>query len=266
MFAMWCHGLRGRRGTTQRRQEEPRRQERWSEETLRNDPRTTTLHCRSDDPERRAKDDSTSESRNHNNAIKRNIEDANHLTPRSNKNPRLETTKGEEAGVIEKAYKKAYKEDPVADSLSAPLPRSSVENGEFQALLPVNERLQQELDPSLSCHTPCSSSKGDAAADARIQKLEQELHLLEQELKNENQLEQELPIVEEQEELLKNENQLVCEEDEKLHADAVHKTTTEATANGTYRARWTNTNGLTKDIVIPSYGPIAILTLLVVLP
>jgi hypothetical protein len=95
-------------------------------------------------------------------------------------------------------------------SLPAMLPRSSVKNGAFQT---ANERLKQEFDPPLS-RQPCS--KGDAAADARIQKLEQELHILEKELKNQNQ-------------------------DEKMDVDAVHYSTREATAspNGTYRARRT---------------------------
>jgi hypothetical protein len=63
-----------------------------------------------------------------------------------------------------------------------------------------------------------SCSKGDAAADAGIQELERELHVLEEELKNEN--------------------QLLWEEDEKLYDDAAHKTTREATAraSGTHRS------------------------------
>jgi TolA-binding protein len=85
-------------------------------------------------------------------------------------------------------------------SLPATLPRSSVENGEFQT---ANE----------------TCSKGDAAADARIQKLEQELHILEEELENGN--------------------QLLWEENENMYADAVHNSTREATASpdGTYQAR-----------------------------
>jgi CheY-like chemotaxis protein len=194
--------------------------------------------------------------------------DANHLAQRSKK-PRVETTttKGEEAGVrnpgrievVQKAYKdddeevdQVHAADNVASmmwssiegasdehsrtgtdgdsllrenlmvdssnksstqtsSLPVTLLRSSVENGE------ANERLEQGFDRSL--RQPCS--KEDAAADARIQKLEQELHMLEEELKNEN--------------------QLLWEEDAKLHANAVHNSTREATAraNGTYRARWT---------------------------
>jgi hypothetical protein len=57
---------------------------------------------------------------------------------------------------------------------------------------------------------PCSQA--DAAADADLLKLEQELHELEQELKN---------------------------VDENLYADAVHSSTREARASGTYRARRT---------------------------
>jgi hypothetical protein len=96
-------------------------------------------------------------------------------------------------------------------SFSATLLRSSVENGEFQA---ANERLKQGFDRCLfqSC------CKGDTAADARIQELEQELHILEEELINES--------------------ELLWEKDEKLYVDAVDKTTREATAkaSGTYRA------------------------------
>jgi hypothetical protein len=248
------------------------------EETLRNDQRTS-LHCKSDQ-ERQAKD-STSEGDHSNtiDTIKRSTQkradvvysDANHLAPPRSKKPRMETTKGEEAGIRNlggvEFFPKAYNdEDEDADqvnaadniasmtmwsstegasdkhsltgtdgdsllrenlmvdsssksstqtsSLHATLLRSSVENGEFQA---ANERLEQGFDRSLG--QPCS--KGDAAADARIQKLEQELHILEEELKNEN--------------------QLLWEEDEKLYTDAVHNSTREATArsNGTYRARWT---------------------------
>jgi hypothetical protein len=258
---------------TQRQAEQRGRRERGAlpreEETLRNDQRA--------DQERRAKD-STSE-RNHNNTINTVISntekraavysDANHLVPRSKK-PRIETTKGEEAGVNPggvEVVQKAYKDDEVADqvysagnlaarmsssivgacksnvpsdeehsltgtdggsllrdnlmcdssskfptqtsSLPAALLRSCVENDKFQA---ANERLKQGFDRSLSQ----PFSKGDAAADARIQKLEQELHILEDELKNEN---------------------------EKLYADAVHNSKREAkataTANGMYRARWT---------------------------
>jgi hypothetical protein len=81
-------------------------------------------------------------------------------------------------------------------------------NGAFQA---ANERLEQGFDWSL-----CQPySKGDTV-DARFQELEEELHILEEELKNQNQ-------------------------DEKLYADAIHNSTREATAspNGTYRARRT---------------------------
>jgi hypothetical protein len=162
------------------------------EETLRNDQRTS-LQCRSDQ-ERQAKDGSE---RNHSNTKKWagvGYSDVNHLAPRSKK-PRMETTKGGEAGVSGPegvaAVQKTYKDDEDGD--------------------------QQGFKQSL-CQ-PCS--EGDTAADARTQNLEQELHTLEDELKNEN--------------------QVLREEDKKLHADAVHATTREATAraSGTYRVRWT---------------------------
>jgi hypothetical protein len=91
-----------------------------------------------------------------------------------------------------------------SSQLPVTLLSSSVETGAFQA---ENERLKQGFDQSL--FQLCR--KGDAAADGRIQELEQELHILEEELKN---------------------------EDEKLYADAVHKMPREVTAraNGTYRA------------------------------
>jgi hypothetical protein len=116
--------------------------------------------------------------------------DVNHLAPRSKK-PRVETaTMGEEAGVRNAGridvVQKAFKQED-------------------------DERLKQEFDPSLG--QPCS--KGDAAAtNARLRKLEQELHILEEELKNQN-------------------------PDGKLYAYGVHNMTREATAitNGTYRAR-----------------------------
>jgi hypothetical protein len=244
------------------------------EETLRNDQRTS-LQCRQAKDSTSERNHS-----NTINTIKRSTlkradvvysdvvySDAYHLAPKSKK-PRVETTtKGEEAGVRYlgriKVVQMAYKDDDeevdqvhAADnitsriwssiegasdehsrtgtdgdsllrenlmvdsssksstqtsSLPATLLRSSVENGE------ANERLKQGFDRSL-CQ-PCS--KEDAAADdARIQKLEQELHMLEEELKNEN--------------------QLLWEEDAKLNADAVHNSTREATAreNGTYRARY----------------------------
>jgi hypothetical protein len=92
-------------------------------------------------------------------------------------------------------------------SLPTQLLSSPVEKGEFQA---ATERLKQGFDRSL--FQPCS--KGDTAADARIQELEQEIHILEEELKN---------------------------KDETPYANAVHKMTLEATAsaNGANRARWT---------------------------
>jgi hypothetical protein len=256
MWAMWWG-----RGT--QRQEDQLCKEREAssreEESLRNDQRTT-LQRRSDQ-ERQAKDRSSEG--DHSKAIERNTQKraavysyANHLA-RGSKKPRIETTKGEEAGVrnpgfFEVVVQKAHKDDED----------------------------QQGFDRSL--WQPCS--KGDTAADARIQELELELHILEEELKNgeesgdsdpggvavfqkddkddENQqgfnrsllrrdaadirlrkleqgllrkLEQEIHIVEEE---LKNENQPLCEEDEKLYANAVHKTTREATAraSGTYRA------------------------------
>jgi hypothetical protein len=237
MWAMWCHGLRGR-GT--QGQEEQRRKERVpssrEEETLRNDQRTT-LQCRSDQ-ERQAKD-STSE-RNHRNTIhtissdtqKRAAvysdvvySDANHLAPRSKK-PRIvgalfqPTFPSNEHSHTGTDGDSLFREHIMVDSssklptqtssLPATLLKSSVENGAFQA---ANERLEQGFDPPLSCQ-PCS--KEGAAADARIQKLEQELHTLEEELKNQNQ-------------------------DEIMDVDAVHNSTREATAspNGTYRARRT---------------------------
>jgi hypothetical protein len=100
------------------------------------------------------------------------------------------------------------------NSLPTTLLKSSVENVAFQV---ENERLEQGFNRS-RCQ-PCSQA--DAAADAGIQKLEQELHILEEELKNEN--------------------QLLWEEDTQLHVDALHKPTREATAraSGAYRMRWT---------------------------
>jgi hypothetical protein len=103
-----------------------------------------------------------------------------------------ETTKGEETGVIDPGgvavVQKAYKDD------------------------------EDQQGFNRSPFQPCS--KEDAAADARLRELEQELHILEEELKNES--------------------QLLGEEDEKLYADAFHTTMGEVTArasgSGAYRA------------------------------
>jgi hypothetical protein len=188
MWAMWDFGLWGR--GTQREEEEQRNQRKEAssreEESLRKN-------------QRQAKGSSEG---NHNNTMTNTVKtnttkrtavcsDANHLVRRSKK-PRRETTKGEEAGV--------------SNPGGVPVTQKADEDDEAQ---------QEELNRSL--FQPCS--EGDAVADARIRKLEEELHILEQELKNED--------------------HLVWKEDEKLHADAVHKPTREATAraSGTYRAR-----------------------------
>jgi hypothetical protein len=266
---MWSRGFWGTRETKEASREE---------ETLRNDQRTN-LQCPSDQ-ERQAKHSTSERNRNNTiNTIKSNTKkraavhsDMNHLARGSKKQPRMETSKGEEAGVRNpggvEVVQTASKDDEDTDhvhvvghlaprmcwsstvivgafqsifssdehsltgtdgdsllrknlmvdsfitsptqtsSLPVTLLRSSVENaGEFQA---ANERLKQGFDRSL-CQP---SSKGDAVADARIQELEQELHILEEALKN---------------------------EDEKLYVGAVHKITREATtrADGTYRTRWT---------------------------
>jgi hypothetical protein len=136
--------------------------------------------------------------------------DANALARRGSKKSRRETrTKGEEDVVSNPAVtvvQKAFKDE------------------EDQQGLKNQSRFQ-----------PCS--KGDASDDARIQKLEQEVRIIEEELKNES--------------------QLLWEEDEELYTNAVHTATREATAiaSGTYRARcWVamvSTKGILVPIVVP---------------
>jgi hypothetical protein len=190
MTGMWDHGLWGR-GTQREEKQRNRRKEHEAssreEETLRNN-QIQAIHVGSSEE-------------NHNitiNTIKSNTNkraavcsDGNHLARGRSKKPRRETTKGEAAGVSNPGGVVAVAQEADKDDVD-----------------------QQGLNRSL--FQPCS--KGDAA-DARIRKLEQELHILEEELKNENQ-----PF---------------WEEDEKLYADTVH-TTREATsrASGAYRARY----------------------------
>jgi hypothetical protein len=190
---MWGNGF------CPQRQEEQRRKEREAsssreEETLRND-------------QRQAKGSSEGNHCTFINTIKRNekkraavCSDVNPFA-RGSKKPRRETAKGQESGVSDPGsvavFQKADKDDEDRQGFIWPL---------FQ---------------------PCS--KGDAVADESLRKLEQgRLRKLEQELR----------ILEEE---LKNETQPLWEEDEKVYADAVHRTTREATAraSGKYRARWT---------------------------
>jgi hypothetical protein len=177
--------------------------------------------------------------------------DANPLQLGS-KQPRRETTKGVQAGVSDPGgvavAQKADKDDEEAYSAGNSDARTSWSStgivGAFQPTFLSGEHsrtgtdgdslLRENLmvDSSSKSSTQTSSlpatvlsvengtlqaesqpySKGDdTAVDQELHILEEELHILEEELKNEN--------------------QSLWEEDEKLHADVVHKTTREATAS-----------------------------------
>jgi hypothetical protein len=189
MWGMWSRGF-WERGTQREEQEqwnrckEPREASSREEETLRN-------------YQRQAKGSSEENCKNILNTIKRDTKkradvysDANPLASGSKK-PRRETTKGEEACV------------------SNP--------GGVEVAQKADEDDEDQQGFNRALFQTCS--KGDAATDARIQKLEQELHILEEELKNEN--------------------HLLWKEDEKAYTDVVHSTTREVTtrASGKYLVR-----------------------------